>query len=76
MANTLTKEQINAINNYENDIKTLSDWVQFTRKRAGVEVGGVGARGYISMIREVFQNAIDQVMLKSSPANWIYIYFK
>ena len=75
MANTLTKEQINAINNYENDIKTLSDWVQFTRKRAGVEVGGVGARGYISMIREVFQNAIDQVMLKTSPANWIYIYF-
>lgn len=74
-ASELSQEQINAINNYGSDIKTLKDFVSICRKRPGFMIGAIGNHGYLNMMREIFQNAIDQVMDESSPANWFSFYY-
>lgn len=76
MATQLTQEQIDAINNYSNEIKTLKDYVTAVRKMPGMYVSaGSGSRAYLSMIREIYQNSIDQIILQTSPANWVYLYY-
>ena len=66
----LTQEQITAINNYSDDIKTMKDFVSLCRKRPGYQIGGIGNPGFLNMMREIFQNSIDQIMDNTSPANW------
>ena len=75
MANQLTQEEINAINNYSKEIKTIESYVDAVRQMPGMYAGGTMARGYLSMIREIYQNSIDQVILQESPANWVYLYY-
>ena len=75
MANQLTQEEINAINNYSKEIKTIESYVDAVRQMPGMYAGGTMARGYLSMIREIYQNSIDQVILPESPANWVYLYY-
>ena len=75
MANKLTDEQIESIKNYEKDIKTLEDFVTAVRKLPGMYIGHIGNKGFINMFREIFQNAIDEVMRVYSPCNSIRIIF-
>lgn len=76
MAKELSQEQINAINNYSKDIKTLKDYVTAVRKMPGMYVAaGDGGRAYLSMIREIYQNSIDQIIMPESPGDWIYLYY-
>ena len=69
----LTQEQIEAIDSYSDDIKTLKDTVTAIRKLPGMYAAGIGNKGYISLIREVYQNSIDQIVDQSSPANFVTI---
>lgn len=70
-----SKETISAIKNYSSEIKTLKDYVTGVRQNIGVYVSGNGTRGWLSIIREIYQNAIDQILQKESPANWCSVYF-
>ena len=64
-----------AINNYSSRIKTITDYVQVVRKMPGMYCGGIGNRGFLSLIREVYQNSIDQVEDPHSPADTVYLYY-
>ena len=69
----LSEEMKAAIDNYGNEIKTLEDHVKAVRKMPGNFGGGIGTSGYLDMIREIFQNSIDQVLSPNSPADWVSI---
>lgn len=71
----LTQEQIEAVNNYSKSIQTLKDHVTACRQMPGMYIAGVSSNGYLSMIREVFQNAIDQIIMSESPANWASFFY-
>lgn len=75
MATQLTKEQIEAVNNYSKSIQTLKDHVTAVRQMPSMYISGVSSNGYLSMIREVFQNAIDQIIMEESPANWASFFY-
>ena len=66
----LTQEQIAAIDNYGGDITTMKDFVSITRRRPGFMIGSIGNTGFLNMMREIFQNSIDQIMDPSSPCDW------
>ena len=63
---TLSKEQLDSINNYSSQIVSLKDFVAAVRKRPGMYIGYKGNFGFIRMIREVLQNAIDEMVRKDS----------
>lgn len=71
--NTITEEQKKAIDNYGSQIKTMEDFVSAVRLRPTQFLGPVHSQGFLNMIREIFQNAVDQLMDPNSPCNWISI---
>lgn len=71
----LTDEQQQAIQTYSSEIKTLEDFVTAVRRIPGAYLGPIGSGGYLNMIREIFQNSIDQVIDTTSPANYISVYY-
>lgn len=71
----LTQEQIDAINNYSKEIVTLKDTVTAIRQVPGMYCGGKGNTGFISLIREIYQNGIDQIIDPTSPANLVTVYY-
>lgn len=71
----LTKEQLAAIDNYGSEIQTLKDTVTAIRKLPGMYANGKGSAGFLSLIREVYQNSIDQIVDPTSPADKISIYY-
>ena len=75
MAKELSKEQIDAIKNYSKEIQTLKDFVTACRKNPGLWIAAKGNRGFLSMIREIYQNGIDQILDPTSPADYIYLYY-
>lgn len=73
--NVLSKEQIDAINNYGQRIQTLEDFATSVRKLPGMYIGPVGNGGFLNMMREIFQNALDQIVDPSSPGNWFKFFY-
>ena len=71
----LSKEQIASIDNYSNEIKTLKDFVSAVRKRPGMYLGPISNKGLLNMMREIFQNCIDQILDPTSPANWFSFFY-
>lgn len=71
----LTKEQLAAIDSYSKDIQTLSDTVTAIRQVPGMYCSGRGNKGYLSLIREIYQNSIDQVVDPTSPADKVSIFY-
>lgn len=71
----LTKAQIDAINNYNSEIQTIEDFVDMVRKRPGMYLGPIGNGGLLNMIREILQNALDQVVRPDSPATYAFLTF-
>lgn len=71
----LTEEQKQAIDNYGKEIKTFKDHVTAVRKKPGMYIGHVGSKGYLNMMREIFQNCIDQILSAESPGNWFSFYY-
>lgn len=66
----LDKNMQNAVDNYSDRIKTLKDFVTAVRKRSGMYVGSL-QNAPLTMIREIFQNCVDQLLDPNSPCNWI-----
>lgn len=75
MANKLTQEQIENIENYGDEIHTLKDFVEAVRKRPGMYIGYLGNKGFINMVREIFQNAYDELNKEESPCDSVIISF-
>lgn len=71
----LTKEMMENIDSYSNQIKTLEDLIVAVRTRPGMYIGPIGNGGFLNMIREIFQNAIDQLISKDSPCNTIKLFY-
>ena len=71
----LTKEQLAAIDNYGSEIQTLKDTVTAIRKLPGMYAAGKGTTGFLSLIREVYQNSVDQIVDPTSPADRVSIYY-
>lgn len=65
----LTAEQKAAIDNYGSQIKTIENFMEAVRKRPGMIIGPLGARGFLNMQREVFQNSVDTILDPSLPCN-------
>jgi len=70
MAVELTKEQQEAINNYGDEIRELKDFQEAVRTRPGMYIGPIGNPGLLNCCREIYQNAIDQIVDQSGPGNW------
>lgn len=72
---SLSAEMIKNIDNYGNQITHIEGTLNQIRTRPGMYIGPLNAAGLINMFREIFQNAIDQIMAKDSPANAIGVVF-
>lgn len=73
--NEITEAQKKAIDSYGNKIVTLKDMVTAIRKLPGMYCAGKGNTGFLSLIREIYQNCIDQVIDPNTPANHIDLYY-
>ena len=71
MATELTQSQIEAIENYGDEIKQLKDFQTGIQTRPGMYLGSLQNKGLQSMIKEIYQNAIDQLVDQTSPCNWV-----
>jgi DNA gyrase subunit B len=63
------------IQNYSKEITTLSSFVEAVRKVPGMYIGRTGNPGFLNMIREVFQNSIDELVKHESPCDYIVVSF-
>ena len=70
---SLSKEQEAAVRNYKNQIKTITSFMEAVRKRATMYVGSRGPKGFLNIIREGFQNSIDQIMMKDGIATHVIL---
>lgn len=61
--------------NYNEQIQTIASFVEAIRKTIGMYAGRRGNRGFKNIIREVFQNSIDEMIKHDSPCNWIRVYY-
>lgn len=71
----LTQEQINAINNYGDEIIALKDFVTMVRTRKGMYIGYTGTKGCLTMAREIINNCSDQILDQSSPGSYFSLYY-
>ena len=71
----LTQEQIAAIDNYGSSITTMKDFVSICRRRPGYQIGAIHDKGFLNMMREIFQNSVDQLMDSTSPCDWFSFYY-
>ena len=69
----LTKEQIENIKNYGKTIESIDTFVQAVRQVPGMYIGSKGNKGFLNMIREVFQNAVDEIIKHDSPATYVIV---
>ena len=72
------KTEINfeeSIRNYGDKIETLPDFVDAVRRFPGMYIGAKGNIGWKACIREIFQNAVDEIIRKESPCHYVKITF-
>ena len=69
----LTKEQIDNIKGYNDQIKTLESFIQAIQLRPTMYIGSRGSKGFLNMGREIFQNGIDQIMMANGICNTIIV---
>lgn len=62
-----SEEMMKNIDKYADNIKTIEEFVEAVRKRPGMYIGPKGGPGFLNMIREIFQNAVDQMLSSDSP---------
>lgn len=72
MAN-LNKDFIENIENYGNTIVAMKSDVEAIRRLPGMYIGSIGTAGMLTMIREIFQNSVDQLNDESSPCNKVTV---
>lgn len=69
------KKMLDNIKNYGKEIITLDSYADAVRKTPAQFLGYRGNRGFINMVREIFQNAADELMKDSSPCDTIWIVY-
>lgn len=76
-ATKLSKEMIDNIKHYSENIKTLDEFVDSVRKNPGQYISAIGDEGFMNCIREIFQNATDEMDRSYSPCNKVWVeYFE
>ena len=75
MAVKLTEEQKRAIDNYGDQIISMKNDVEAIRQTVGMYIGAKGNHGYLTLVRELYDNAIDQMLDKNFPCNHISVAF-
>lgn len=71
----LSKEMIENIQHYGEEIKTLATFVESVRQNPGYHLGSIGTKGLKNMAREIWQNSFDELDKPSSPCTWVKITF-
>lgn len=61
------------IRNYSKQIKTMETYAKAVRETVGQFLGYTGNKGFINMIREIFQNSVDELMKEESPCDEIWL---
>lgn len=74
MAN-LTEEQKQAIAKYGESITSFKDDIEAIRRLPGVFISNKGTLGELTLIREIFQNATDQLSDPKSPCDKVQLFF-
>lgn len=64
-----------SIKNYGNKIEHIESFVDAVRRFPGMYIGSKGNTGWKACIREIFQNAIDEVIRKESPCHYVKLTF-
>lgn len=72
---TISEDYKKYIDNYSEMIETKQNFVDVVRSMPGMFLGHRGNKGFLTMIREIFQNAVDQLILVSSPCNHISVWY-
>ena len=72
---SIDKSVQDAIDNYGKQIQTMKDFVSAVRQVPGMYIGPIGNRGFLNMFRETFQNSVDQLVLKMTSCDHIYVYY-
>lgn len=67
----LDRKMMENIDAYSERITTIEDFVKAVRQMPGYHLGGIGNGGFKNMIREIVQNAIDQLTDPRSPCNLV-----
>lgn len=63
------------IRNYSQEIKTMESYAKAVRETVGQYLGYKGNKGFINMIREIFQNSVDELMKDASPCDEIWVMY-
>lgn len=71
----LSAEQMKNIDSYKDDITHIEGTIKAIQKLPGMYIGPIGAHGTVNMFREIFQNAVDQLLYDKSPCNFITVLF-
>ena len=71
MSAKLDKQMQANILNYGDEIKTISSFVDAVRKTVGQYLGYTGNKGHLNMVRELYQNALDEMLKEDSPCHEI-----
>lgn len=78
MAKLPKEQEINfeeSIRNYGNKIEHIDTFVEAVRRFPGMYIGSKGRVGWKACIREIFQNAVDEIIRKESPCHYVRITF-
>ena len=73
MSAKLDKQMQANILNYGDEIKTISSFVDAVRKTVGQYLGYTGNKGHLNMVRELYQNALDEMLKEDSPCHEIWV---
>ena len=71
----LSAEQIASIDQYKNSIKHIDSSIEAIRKLPGMYGGALNANMLLTMAREIFQNSVDQLVMKDSPCDFITVLY-
>ena len=58
----ITKELEDKILKYQDKFETMENFVDIVRKMPGMYIGPIGNQGFLNMIREILQNALDEFL--------------
>lgn len=79
MAKTKVTENLNdfeeSIKNYGNKIEHIDSFVEAVRRFPGMYIGAKGNTGWKACIREIFQNAVDEIIREESPCHYVKLTF-
>ena len=66
---------VDNIKNYANQITSIDSIIEAIRKLPGMYIGSIGTSGWMTCLREIFQNAVDEAIKEDSPCNYIKVFY-